>query len=361
MKYRFAILAGAAALVFSNASNALTFNFTFLPGTTAQAQQGFIDAGMRWSALFSDPVTIDLTVGQQSLGSSTLAAVSLTTSSFSYSNFKSALTSDQVTATDTLAVSNLPGGPSFGMLINRTADNPNGSGSATPYVDSVGANNAMIRMSNANAKALNLSPVLAIVGQCASACDGSIVFNSDTFWDYNPNDGIISSAFDFVGIAAHEIGHTLGFISGVDVLDTNSPPNGSPLAADQLTFVSSLDMFRFSAASIAAGGLGTIDWTANTTAKYFSLDKGATVGASFSTGDIHGDFQQASHWKDGQGLGIMDPTAAPGEALVVGANDEMAFDAIGWNLSPIPEPQTYALFAMGLLGLALRRRALRRD
>jgi len=31
-------------------------NFTFLPGTTAQAQQAFIDAGARWSALYSDNI-----------------------------------------------------------------------------------------------------------------------------------------------------------------------------------------------------------------------------------------------------------------------------------------------------------------
>ena len=61
-------------------------------------------------------------------------------------------------------------------------------------------------------------------------------------------------------------------------------------------------MFRYSAASFA---LGAIDWTADTRNKYFSLDGGVTAGPLFSTGRNFGDGQQASHWKDSLGIGIM--------------------------------------------------------
>jgi hypothetical protein len=360
---RLHLLAGAALLAASSASSALTFNFTFLPSSTAQANQAFIDAGNRWSALFSDNITVDLTVGTASLGSGILASAGSTRTAFTYSQFKTALTTDATSANDALAVANLPSGSSFGMLINRTSDNPNGAGSATPYLDNnASTNNTSVRITNANAKAAGLTPTLATTGNCTSACDASITFGNAFTWDYNPNDGITPGAYDFVGIATHEIGHAMGFVSGVDVLDTNSPnpTTPGPFAADQFTFVSSVDLFRFSAASVAAGGFGTIDWTANTTAKYFSLNKGVTVGAGFSTGRTFGDGQQASHWKDSLGLGIMDPTAGTGELLAISANDTAAFDVIGWTLAPIPEPSTYALFGMGLLGLAWRRRATRR-
>ena len=80
------------------------------------------------------------------------------------------------------------------------------------------------------------------------------------------------------------------------------------------------------------------------------------TGASFSTGRTWGDGQQASHWKDNLGIGIMDPTAGTGELLAIKPVDVAALDVIGWNLAPVPEPATYALFGAGLLAIGLRRR-----
>jgi PEP-CTERM motif len=355
MKHSLSAAAAAVLLAASGAASALTFNFTFVAGTSAQAQQAFIDAGNRWSALFSDNVVLNMTVGQQALNPGVLASTGSARTAFSYTDFRSALSGDASSPTDALAVASLPGGSSFGMLINRTSDNPNGAGSATPYLDNNGsANNSTVRITNANARALGLTPTSQVVGVCASACDASIVFANSFSWDYNPSDGITAGSYDFVGIAAHELGHALGFVSGVDVLDINS--TGTFFAADQFTYVSSVDLFRFSTASTAQN---VIDFTASTTPKYFSLNRGATSIAGFSTGRTWGDGQQNSHWKDSLGLGIMDPTAATGELLVIRPNDVQLFDTIGWNLAPIPEPGTYALFGLGLLGLALRRRQQR--
>jgi PEP-CTERM motif len=357
-------LAATAMLAATTPANAaLVFNFTFLGTSNALANQAFIDAGNRWSALFTDNVTINMTVGQTALGSGILASTGSARSLYSYATTAAALTTDATSANDATAVANLAPGSSFGMLINRTADNPNGAGSAVAYVDNNGsANNSSIRMTNANAKALGLTPTAQLVGNCATACDASIAFATAFTWDYDPTDGISAGAFDFVGIATHEIGHALGFISGVDILDINSPnpTTPGPFNSDLFTFVNTLDLFRYSTLSKASG---VIDWTADTRAKYFSIDGGTTaLGCGFSTGRTFGDGQQASHWKDNQACGIMDPTAGQGELLAISANDIRAFDVIGWNLRQaapaVPEPGTWMMMlaGFGLVGATARRR-----
>ena len=68
-----------------------------------------------------------------------------------------------------------------------------------------------------NAKALDL-----IAGNNA-ALDGAITFSTAFAFDFDRSNGINGSQIDFVSVAAHEIGHLLGFTSGVDVLDGNGP------------------------------------------------------------------------------------------------------------------------------------------
>jgi Matrixin len=337
----------------STAHAQLVFNFID-PGniqvSAPQAYNGFVQAANRWSGLFTDSVTVNLEIGFQAM--SFLGSTSTTDVAFSYTSVRSALISDALTSNDALAIAHLPNAPAFDLMLNYTNNNPNGSGSAVAYLDNDGdANNSTVLMTKANAKALGLR------SSTNPDTDGTIRFSSSYAWDFDSSDGVTAGSYDFVGVAAHEIGHALGFFSGVDELDTRS--TGTFHDDDYFQYVYPLDLYRRSALSLANGGDTTLEWTAGNSNAYFSLDGGITNLALFSTGRIHGDGRQASHWKDNLGIGLMDPTASLGETLSFTGRDLQAFDVIGWNLSPsasAPEPGALALTLLGAFGLAVTRR-----
>ena len=234
-------------------------------------------------------------------------------------------------------------------MLNRTSDHPLGPGDSTPYVaqaiDNQTVNNTVL-FSSANAKALNL------ISPTDAAVDASITFNSNLNFDFDSSDGISSGFFDFVGVAIHEIGHSLGFISSVDAIDQNP----GALSENDLA-PSILDLFRYSALS---NDSGVIDLSADSRDKYFSIDGGATNLAAFSEGVDFGDGRQASHWKDQiPSLGILDPTAATGETLQITPLDLTGLDVIGWDLSltsDVAEPGIIPLLAISASLLLLGRK-----
>ncbi|OLP16508.1 hypothetical protein BST81_21030 [Leptolyngbya sp. 'hensonii'] len=335
----------AGMTVLATRVQALTFNFIYDPTLDPNALAGFQAAGQIWSSYLLDDVTVNLEIGFSDLGTDVLAQASSIESLYSYTAFRQALFDDITSDQDAIAVSSLANGPSIDLLINGTADNPAGPGSLLPYVDNDGGtNNSLISLTNANAKALGL------LDANGTAIDASITFSSAFNWDFDRSDGITLDVFDFVGIAVHEIGHALGFLSGVEALDTNlSNPNG-PFSDDAFQFVTPLDLFRYSTQSTTAG---VVDWTADNRDKYFSLDQGVTSLGGFSTGSDFGDGQQSSHWKDSLGLGIMDPTIAPGELAEVTDLDLLAFDVIGWDEAEPPKSVPEGMPLLGLWGVGM--------
>jgi len=343
-KRSIALAAVAAAVAVCSSSRAdITFNLNAPAGMDPQAIAGFQQAAARWSANFTDNIAVNIDIGFSDLGTTVLGQTSSThylsgNSNPSYRNVLLGLKGKVVSADDQSSYSWLQAKDksvqlsSDRMLINYTADNPNGAGSATPYLDNSGStNNKQIYITNANAKTLGLL-------SANSASDASISFNSTFSFDFDPSNGISAGKIDFVGVATHEIGHALGFESGVDILDHNSPDSNGNFYNDyQFTYVTPLDLFRYSTASIAfntnSGGVteGVEDWTAGTSDKYFSVDGGNTKIASFATGEVHGDGQQTSHWKAGQGTGIMNPTVSTGTLLSISQTDRRAFDVIGYT------------------------------
>jgi hypothetical protein len=331
------------ACAYAGSAQALTINFTYDPAMDARALAGFQAAANRWQDLLTDNVQVNLNIGFSQLAAGVLGSTGSTQGTISYAGFREAMIADAKSGTDFKAIANLPAGPCLSVLMNGTNVNPAGTGSAQTFVDNdCDANNSTIRMTWANARALGLVP------DSDKRSDGNVTFSTAFAWDFNPTDGVTAGAFDFIGVATHEIGHALGFISGIDTLDANRTGNFPDSA---FTFIAPADVFRCSPESVAAGA--NIDWAADSRTKYFSLDNCTTSLTTFSLGRTNGDGQQASHWKDNLGIGILDPTAARGELLAISNMDLTLFDAIGWD---VPEPASIALFSLGAFALAGSRR-----
>lgn len=325
-------------------SDALTFNFVPAPGTPVQAIAGFVQAGNHWSAIFDDPITVNIAIEFSALPPGVLGQAGSSMAIGQYNDYKPGFIADATSSADAVAVAHLPGSSTVGALMNHTAENGN---SGSGYMDNNGSyNNTYFLSTTAQAKALGLW------APHDPSIDAQIGFSSLFPFDFDRGDGITGGFYDFVGVAIHEIGHAMGFTSGVDNRDFFPGLSEDTIGLEQTL----MDLFRFT-----PGVVSRRDWTTDNRPKYFSYDGGATFLGQMATGINFGDGTQASHWKDSLGLGIMDPTAAPGELLITTAADITALDVLGWTLheeTPVPEAGTiWAGLTLGSMGLwHIRRR-----
>jgi hypothetical protein len=363
------VLAGAAP------ASALTINLIDIGGVTgSQAELGFKAAAHYWESVFTNDATVNLNVGFSGLGPGILGSTSSSLGTYvPISQYYNALAATGTSALDAQAVANLSALNSNGgvnVIVPGYIDDGAMSGidDTTSRIAPDDNINETIALTTANIRALGFD--------LGSTVDGQVQFSSDFAFDFNPGDGISTGTYDFIGVAIHEIGHALGFVSGADDFDYSDGYTGNDV--DQYWWGYGLDMFRYS----ANGGNPMLDWTPGTDS-YFSLDGGQTafMDGYFSTGTNFGDGWQASHWKEPNTpcvdfRGIMNPYICNGVGDSVTALDLALFDAIGWNLNvdvlanpnysfstaqaraAVPEPATWALMMMGfgLLGATLRRR-----
>jgi hypothetical protein len=346
----------------------LTFSTTLGPGMialsssnptmAANMQAGFLQAQTIWSSYLHDPININLVLDYQQLDVGTLASASSPDLQFSYTTVRNALLADRSSVTDFTAVANLPTGSDFTLLTNAR----DGSKYLIDYPTTVSSE---MFFNRANAKALGLVPGDDV------GLDGFVKFNSRyaSSWSYThtPTPG----RNDFIGVALHEIGHALGFTSGISNVDLvtglgpfadydlndDEPGIGTGDNAANFTV---LDLFRHSAESNAIGPQ-VLDLAAGG-APFFQFD-GSTPLGNFSTGEYNGDGRQPSHWKNNV-LAVMKPSHPSGTVQDIVALDLLAFDAIGYDLVPIPEPATLVLAGMAaatLVGVCTRSRKRRRS
>jgi hypothetical protein len=352
---RQSILVGSNLKFAFTPTGTLTSLQTSNPTLYANVTNGFAAAGNYWASQFRDDITINVNIDFPSLAAGILGEAGSESVGITYPGVRAALIADSTSGDDAVAAGSLPSAASLSFLTNN-------EGTGALEIDNNGSsNNSILDISRANAKALGFASGTALQPNDA-LLDASISFSSNFSWDFDRSNGITPGTFDFVGVAIHEIGHAMGFTSGVDTVDFVSAPNGDPsflgVELDPYRVFTALDLYRRGQRN--GGGLDFAYGGSGTNTPYFSIDGGTTSLGTFSTGVYNGDGRQASHWKDNLGLGILDPTLAPGELATVTSLDVLAIDVIGYDLVVVPEPATVVLLAAGIVVGLSSRAGLRR-
>ena len=277
-----------------------------------------------FTSTFSDPITVNLGVGWGEVGGSTISAGVLGESQtylagyYSYSQVRNAMISDARSSSDQTAVASL------------SAADPTGGKREL--------------MSTSEAKALGLSSY--------AGTDGFVGFDKSSSWTFDPNNRKVGGAFDFIGVAEHEVSEVLGRIADLgSIVGTLDP----------------LDLFRYSGPNSRALIPGN--------GQYFSINGGNTNLHTFNGtggGDL-GDWALS-------GIDAFNAGVPPGSALPISTSDINVLDELGYNLSGqqngssqiaagaagaqtsqaaavVPEPGTIALFGTALFGLGFARRS----
>jgi len=306
------------------------FDFSYDTNIGQEQRIGFEMAAAIWSSFLTDDVTVKLRIGATSGldNEDAVGGAIPILHNQNYGVFNAYYEQDASSDTDRQAIGSLQKGNTVDLLVDNEV------------IDG----NSDIVLTSAQAKALGMSEAISLDNETVwnrnlvdtDALDGYIVVNNSFDWsyDFTRNGNAHEESLDFLSMALHEIGHNLGFVSGLDgLIDITKLHSGNMRVSD----FTALDLFRHTAHTATIENAdGSISSATIGGEAYFSLDGGKTKLASFSTGKDGSksdtDFQ-ASHWKRLQkAMGIMDPTLAYKERLSISMLDLQAMDSLGWDI-----------------------------
>ena len=321
-------------------------NFTYADGTTIEQIIAFEVAAKIWESHLGDDVTVNIygeitnQLEPEVLGGALPGFVTQQ----NYNTIKGALGADATTGDDATAVVHLPQQNKGKFEVYANGDHS--------------VQTSALNLTTANAKALGL------IDAHGTELDGYITLSDLTgqpghAWDYDVTrtTAIGSTDLDFLSVVLHEVGHVLGFTSGLDdpgwltAVQNRQLSGGGKKGKKGNSYQiadsnigNPLDLFRHSDTATAVDK-GKRDWSLAGDAPYLSIDGGKTRLVNLATGDVEidygedgsidatGDGFQASHWQYNptNPAGIFDGAITNGVRRNLSEIDLKALDVIGWD------------------------------
>ncbi len=252
-----------------------------------------------YQSLYSDPITLSITIDSTPIPNFVGQTTVNTTRATTYAQLRNAMISDAKTANDASVVASLdPADPTGG---------------------------AIFTVPNAELQALGLT---------ASGTAGTYQFSSIAPFTFDPNHRAVAGDYDFIGLTENSFGYILGGeLGGLGTATSLGP-------------YYPLDVLRY-----AAPGVRTLNSNLAIHGAYFSIDAGVT--------NLHYFSPDSNRWDASQGFDAFD-NGGPnqtGHEYPLSQTDVIELDAIGYDYTgqPLPEPSAWVLASIGALGFIVVR------